>query len=121
MKKILFIAAIFCASFAEAQQQPLYSQYWQNGFVINPAVAGTLGYAEIKTVLRDQWTGLGSENGYSQSPKTNTLSFNSGFGEKNIGLGAYVFTDKIGPISKTGLSAAYAYHIKTGEGSMLSF
>ena len=121
VKRLLFIAVVFSATQATAQQQPLYSQYWQNGFVINPAVAGTLGYTEIKTVLRDQWTGLASENGNSQSPKTNTLSFNSGIGEKNIGLGAYVFTDKIGPVSRSGLSAAYAYHMKAGEKSILSF
>lgn len=121
MKKILIIAAVLTATLANAQQQPLYSQYWQNGFVINPAVAGTLGYCEIKTVLRDQWTGLAEENGISQSPKTNTLSFNSGFAEKNIGLGAYIFSDKIGPVSKTGLSAAYAYHVKAGKESILSF
>ena len=121
MKKILFIIAVFTATIATAQQQPLYSQYWQNGFVINPAVAGTSGYAEFKTVLRNQWTGLSDENGISQSPKTNTLSFQSGIGEKNIGLGAYVFSDKIGPVSRTGLSAAYAYHMRAGKASMLSF
>ncbi len=121
IKKILFTAAIFSAAIATAQQQPLYSQYWQNAFIINPAVAGTLGYTEIKTVLRDQWTGLADEHGYSQSPKTNTLSFNSGLDGKNIGLGAYVFSDKIGPVAKTGLSAAYAYHLKVSDKSILSF
>ena len=114
MKKIFLAGTLFCSTVAFAQQQPLYSQYLQNAFVLNPAIAGTLGYTEIKTVNRYQWTGLAG------APQTNTLSVNSGVDGKNIGLGGYVFTDRLGPVQKTGISATYAYHIKTGKQSMFS-
>jgi type IX secretion system PorP/SprF family membrane protein len=37
-----------------------------------------------------------------------------------MGLGAYLFNDKLGPIQHTGISLSYSYHIKTGENSLLS-
>lgn len=115
MKKIVLATLCFVSVIAHAQQQPLYSQYEHNAFVLNPAFAGTLGYTEIKTVFRSQWTGL--EGG----PQTSTLSFNTGWDDKKIGYGGYVFSDKLGPVTKTGINASYAYHAKVGKESMLSF
>ena len=121
MKKILFGAALMITVGSSAQQLPLFSQYMQNAFVINPAVAGTQGYTEFRSMIRNQWTGLKNETNFGSNPKTTTLSLNTGWDEKKIGIGGYIFTDKIGPVSKTGFNATYAYHIVTGKGSMLSF
>ncbi|HEY6162658.1 MAG TPA: type IX secretion system membrane protein PorP/SprF [Bacteroidia bacterium] len=116
MKKIILIPSLFACAFALAQQQPLYTQYLQNSFVLNPAAAGLQGYTEIRSIIRNQWAGFDNGN-----PKTNTISLNSGWDQKKIGLGGYVFTDKLGPVSKTGLNGTYAYHFKVGKESLLSF
>jgi type IX secretion system PorP/SprF family membrane protein len=120
MKKIILASALLVSAAAAAQQQPLYSQYLQNAFVLNPAVAGVSGITEIRSVIRNQWTGL-EENMNGSNPKTNTVSLSTGWPEKKMGLGAYIFTDKLGPVSRSGVSGTYAYRFKVGNESMLSF
>lgn len=115
MKKIIFIALTFIAETLSAQQLSLYSQYLNNMLVLNPAIAGTMSYTDVRTLIRNQWTGLDGQ------PKTTTVSINTGWDNKHVGLGAYVFTDKLGPVAKTGINGTYAYHFKTGPESMFSF
>ena len=69
MKKLLYI--LFLLLFAAriyAQQVPLYSQYMMNGFLLNPAVAGSEGYTAINLTAREQWLGL------KNAPKTHAVS-----------------------------------------------
>ena len=51
-----------------AQQQPLYSQYMLDAYLVNPAVAGAEGVTAINLTARQQWAG------YAESPKTFALS-----------------------------------------------
>lgn len=110
-------AAAICIQ-ANAQQLPQYSQYLHNGFVLNPSLAGTAGIPELKAVFRSQWAGMKAAN---DNMKISTLSFNAPFREGKLGLGGYIFTDKFGPMSKTGISATYAYHLNLNSTSKLSF
>ena len=136
MKKFLYIlVSLFCfVQFSNAQQVPLYSQYTMNGFLLNPAVAGSEGYTAINLTAREQWLGL------KDAPKTHAISGqtrllkNSYISKKSsirkrapmgsrsgkVGLGAYVFNDKNGPIDRTGIQLSYAYHIRMRR-SQLSF
>jgi type IX secretion system PorP/SprF family membrane protein len=41
-----------------AQQQPYYTQYMLNNFILNPALAGIENYWDIKASYRNQWVGL---------------------------------------------------------------
>lgn len=113
---------------------PLYSQYMMNGFLINPAIAGSDGYTTATLTTRDHW--LGFEN----SPKTYAMSIqsrilwqksqvkrrsskNSGKYSKKtgrVGLGAYVFNDKNALINRTGVQVSYAYHLFI-QNTQLSF
>lgn len=117
MKKIIYIAAttLLFSKALTAQQLPLFSQYVENNFVLNPAVSGTKDYSPLRAVVRNQWSGI------EGSPNTQTLSFHHGFADKKMGFGVHLFNDQIGPVSQTGLSAAYSYHIKITDGSSLSF
>lgn len=115
-----------------AQQVPMYSQYTMNGFLINPSFAGRDGYTTVNLTVREQWTGL------AQAPSTYALSFqtlvlkNSYISKSTsvkkrlvkptkggkVGAGGYVFSDNNGIMRRTGIQAAYAYHIpfeRTGE------
>lgn len=111
---IAFGALLFSAP-SFAQQLPLYSQYMQNDFVLNPAIAGTRDYAPFRSVIRNQWSGLEGQ------PNTQTLSFHNSIKDKKMGYGLYVFNDRIGPVSQVGLNAAYSYRLELGNGSNLSF
>jgi type IX secretion system PorP/SprF family membrane protein len=129
-KKIVLIvsAGLFTAA-SFAQQVPMYSQYVMNGFLINPSLAGRDGYTSINLTIREQWVGFpGAPATYAASFQTRILknsyiSKSTSVKKKtvrptkggNVGLGGYVFNDKNGIMSRTGILAAYAYHLPLGE------
>lgn len=133
LKHFLLITGIIGLSVPGLSQQlPLYSQYVMNKFLINPAVAGSEGYTSFNLTAREQWIG------FKNSPKTHALSVqtrvlknsfiaksasvklkskpNSRSGK--VGLGGYIFDDRTGLISRTGVQFTYAYHIFVGKGQL---
>ena len=136
IKKIFYIVFLwgFILSSAYSQQMPLYSQYMMNGFLLNPAVAGSEGYTAVNLTAREQWIGLpGSPKTHSISAQTRIMK-NSFINKGNsvrihrksasrsgrVGLGGYIFNDINGPVSRTGVQVTYAYHIRM-QNSQLSF
>src|SRR6056297_159838 len=115
MKK-LYIPFFFllCASIANAQQLPQLSQYYMNEYVINPAVAGRDNVFDVRTSQRHQWVGI------TDAPRTYTLSVHGPMFSEKMGMGAYAFTDIVGPTRRTGFQASYAYHLSFSEESHLS-
>lgn len=99
---------------AYSQQLPLYTQYIFNGFLVNPALAGTHNYYQIRTNTRVQWVGI------PDHPITNYLSVYGPDKNRNMGYGCYVFNDVTGPTSRFGVSGAYAYNLSLSEGMRLS-
>ncbi len=130
---ILFLLLLFTDR-SSGQQVPLYSQYMMNGFLLNPAVAGSEGYTAINITAREQWLG------WKDAPSTHALSgqtrlLRNSYISKNasikkrrrmssrsgkVGLGGYIFNDQNGPIGRTGLQLSYAYHIRMRQ-SQFSF
>ena len=131
---IIGFLSCFCSVSAMTQQLPLYSQYMMNGFLLNPAVAGSDGFTTLNLTAREQW--LGFEN----APKTHSFSFQTRVLKKSyiikslsarkkiyrpstkgrVGLGGYIFNDKNGLVQRTGLQLTYAYHIWLDQ-TQLSF
>lgn len=126
MKKIFIVITLILTSLIGfGQQQPLYSQYMLNSYLINPAVAGAEGVTMFNLTVRDQWVG------YKDSPKTYALSaqtriLKTSYRNRSrliksrikkrkpsgrVGLGAMVYNDVNGKVRRTGLQATYAYHI----------
>jgi len=117
-----------------AQQLPLYDQYLYNKFLIDPAHAGSDGYTSFNITAREQWVGYsGAPRTYSISWQTRILKrgykikktiFNqTAFSPKNdgnIGLGAYIFSDRNGLIQRTGFQATYSYHLWLHKSTQLS-
>ena len=116
----------------DAQQVPLYSQYMLNGFLINPAVAGSEGYTAVNITAREQWIGFRDAPGtYALSYQTRILRksyisksasvkkrqrYSSRSGK--VGLGGYVFSDRNGAVERTGLKVSYAYHLFFGNSQL---
>ncbi len=107
MKKyILSFAFILSVAYSvNAQQLPLYSQYMFNGFLLNPGIAGSVDYFPIRLTARQQWTGI------KDAPSTQALSAHYLFESQKLGVGGFVFNDKFGPLSETGIQASFAYHL----------
>jgi len=118
MHKILFPVLVLLATAlqAAAQQRPQYSQYMLNNFLLNPAIAGIEDYADIRVSHRRQWVGL--DGAPVTSYVTAHTPLNKGFGSTRYhkalahhGVGVVFHTDKTGPLRRTGLTGAYAYHL----------
>ena len=116
MKKLLFILLAFNLSLftVKAQQLPLYSQYMLNDFSMNPALAGTQPYFNVKSDCRFQWIGI------TDAPRTYIITFDGPVTPQHIGIGAYVFTDITGPTRRTGFTSSYSYHMKLNSNLNLS-
>lgn len=141
MRRTLILLGILLLGIfqVKAQQLPLYSQYVENGFLLNPAMAGSRMYSPLRLSLRQQWAGV------EGAPETQALSFNKNLGDKcttcnvmgnplarrnkqrGVGVGGYFFNDKYGAVSRTGVELSYAYHLQLNRrrygkaGTKLSF
>jgi len=85
-----------------------------NDFVLNPAIAGTKPYYEIRSASRFQWAGV------IDAPQTMSLSMYGPHSTKDMGFGGYLYNDITGPTSRTGIYGSYAYNIEIKTGIRLS-
>jgi type IX secretion system PorP/SprF family membrane protein len=134
-KKILIIYIVLQLGLLRiaAQETPMYSQYMMNGFLYNPAIAGSEGYTSFNMTSRLQWLGI------KDAPRTYSLSFQTRLLKRNfilkrnsvkqktnfqptrsgrVGLGGAVITDHTGAFSRTGMQFTYAYHIFMGNSQL---
>lgn len=114
---ILFFFALVQSNSIKGQQSSQFSQYILNPVMINPAITGAESYGDITAIYRNQWTG------FEGAPRTASATFNAPyytlFGgssraeeESHSGLGAMIYEDEAGPITRSGYYASYAYHLK---------
>jgi type IX secretion system PorP/SprF family membrane protein len=90
---------------------PVYSQYLQNGLVINPAYTGTREVLSAFLSYRMQWMGT------KGSPLLQSVSFHSPLKNDKVALGLMAQFMKYGVTKSTSIFGDYAYHIrlKTGK------
>ncbi|MFT2008993.1 type IX secretion system membrane protein PorP/SprF [Pontibacter sp. 13R65] len=145
--KALFTLIIVCCFSAAAwcQQRAQFSQYMQNNYLINPAVAGIESYADIRLGYRTQWTGVeGAPNTFYASahtalnkndrnalphrllngkfvkPKTNANRNNRFHVSPHHGIGAIAQIDQAGLLRMSSLNLSYAYHLPLTKNINLS-
>jgi type IX secretion system PorP/SprF family membrane protein len=114
MKARILLWIMLVPIFCQAQQDPIYSQYLLNPFVLNPAYAGLNNNLNAMVGYRVQWAG------FEGQPNTFNGSVHSSFRENKIGAGLLFINDKIGNITNTEVNAAVAYKINLKE-SVFSF
>lgn len=102
---------------AQALLDPPASQYFQNQYLANPAMAGLDSTWRLNAAYRKPWTGI------EGAPVTQYASVDGAFGRRE-GLGLNVFHDKAGLLSRTRAALSYAYSIplsETGQQLRLGF
>lgn len=116
MKKLIIIIAFAAAAFTglQAQQIPLYSQYWYHPFLYNPALTGASGSPQLFFVYRRQWAG------FDQAPETRAATFDMPVMSNKAGFGGYVYNDQSSIFRRWEGSFSYAYHINFAEKHRLS-
>ena len=104
MKKIfnLIIITLTVTCTMVAQEQAVYSQYFVNKFLYNPAVAGLDEEHQLRMNVRAQWTG------FPGSPSTYSISYNGPI-NKNLGLGGVLFTENIAAMTRYKVQMSYAF------------
>ncbi|MGB0423206.1 MAG: PorP/SprF family type IX secretion system membrane protein [Flavobacteriales bacterium] len=88
-----------------AQQLEQFSQFDQQMYILNPAVAGSTDYFEAKAVNRSQWTGV------TDAPRTFAMSLQAPLKNPHVGLGGFLMTDNVGPTRRTSLQFSYTYQL----------
>jgi len=91
---------------------PVYSQYLQNGLVINPAYAGSRGALSAFLSYRMQWMGT------KGSPVIQSVSLHSPMKNDRVALGIMAQFMQFGFTRSTSIYANYAYHIRVGKGKL---
>ena len=113
--KYLFLFYLLISLFiVKGQQIPIYSQFFMNKYVNNSSFAGVNKKFSVSSNHRYQWVGI------TDAPRTYTLSVNGPTKNLKNGVGAYLYTDHVGPTIRTGFQASYAYHLKINEKIKLS-
>lgn len=98
-----FIFNMLSSNKAEAQLNPLSSQYFLNQYQANPAFAGIADGLNINLNYRKQWSNIPG------SPSTQAIT--ADYKMNKVGLGINVFNEKAGSLQRTKAVATYAYHL----------
>jgi type IX secretion system PorP/SprF family membrane protein len=96
------------------QSDPIYAQYLNNPFILNPAYAGHTKNLNASVSFRKQWSG------FDGSPETLNASAHTSLSGNKMGIGLIIVQDRIGVNRNSDVLATYAYRIDLGQ-QVLSF
>ena len=118
MTKIKFCLVIACFFLLNAQLyaqlNPLSSQYFQNTYLANPAMAGMQKGFRVNLAYRNQWSSMPG------SPRNTIVT--SDYQNRRVGLGLSMLKDQAGVLNRTQVLGTYAYHLPlNGTESALHF
>lgn len=99
---------------SNGQQTPIYSQFFQNPYVYNPAYAGQNNRSVAFLSYRKQWIGIDG------APETSTLSFHTP-AKRNIALGGMVYYDKRSLLKSTSVALSFTYKAFITKQQFISF
>lgn len=91
---------------------PVYSQYLQNGLMINPAYTGSRGALSGFLSYRMQWMGT------KGSPVIQSASLHTPMKNDKVALGLMAQFMQFGFTKSTSVYASYAYHVRIGNGKL---
>jgi type IX secretion system PorP/SprF family membrane protein len=112
MKKFnyIFLTVVLSAALkVNAQQLPLFSQYYYNPFVINPGFTGMSDQTQAYLIHRSQWKDMPG------APVTYALTVDGPVQSEKIGLGMSLFNDQAGMFKRTGLYTSYSYKFSIND------
>lgn len=103
----VFLLAAFIQTSVKAQLNPLATQYFQNQYLFNPAMAGIDDGLNINLSARKQWSSIPG------APTTQAIS--ADYLLSRAAFGVNVYADQSGLLKSTRAVATYAYHIPLGQ------
>ena len=108
---VLLFPLVMAEPMVFAQDAPVYEQYVFDNTLLNPAFTGLVDMIQVKAAHRQQWMGFGVEN----TPHTTFLMLRSRFKNRDGGMGGFVYNDKNGANSQTGvqLNGSFQFLMRT--------
>ncbi|HEY3404253.1 MAG TPA: type IX secretion system membrane protein PorP/SprF [Ohtaekwangia sp.] len=99
------VGSLVLVSLSWAQQYPVFSQYYFNELVINPAYAGANVQLSATAMYRNQWVN------FPGAPRTFNFSGHTALMKNKIGVGLMINHDEIGSYKNEHIYASYAYKL----------
>jgi type IX secretion system PorP/SprF family membrane protein len=93
---------------SQALLEPSGTQYFQNQYLSNPAMAGVDKGLRLNAAYRRQW------NGVDGAPVTKFLTADYAATDR-VGVGLNLFNDVAGLINRTRVGLTYAYHLPLSD------
>ena len=116
MKKfILLTGLVFGAMQALAQQEYSFTNYFEVNSFYNPAATGASDVHGVTGLFRRQWVG------FEGTPLTGGVVYDTRLDKYRMGLGGYVFTDRVGATFMTNVAVNYSYSLKLNDDLQLAF
>jgi type IX secretion system PorP/SprF family membrane protein len=109
------IAMLTLTGVMHAQQLPLYSQYYAIPFLQNPSLAGNTEWVNASLIHKSMWKDIPG------APVTSALTVEGPIQEKNIGLGAIVFSDVTDILQRMGFGTSYSYRFNINDDNRILF
>ena len=114
MKRIIIISALALSNLVNAQQDPQFTQYFDNYLHVNPAYAGSSGMLSATAIHREQWVG------FDGAPRSTTFSLHTPLNYRSVGLGLTAVNDQIGPIKQNMVYVDFSYTLRLGKTARLA-
>jgi len=93
----------------------MWSQYFINDLIYNPAVSGSKDYNQFTIQTRQQWLG------FEGAPLSANISYHGSLNNRSA-MGGYLEHDRTNPSNQTNLQINYAYHVPlNADNTYLSF
>lgn len=115
MKKIAALIMGFVWVNGFAQQDPHFTQFFDNTLFVNPAYAGSKDVLNITTLHREQWVG------FAGRPISTTLSVHSPLKYRSLGVGITYINDNVGPVKQNLFYGDFSYTLRFKNKSRLAF
>ena len=117
MKRAFFplIFILLNSFYGAAQQDPHFTQYFDNMLFVNPAYAGSNKLLSATAIHREQWIG------FDGAPSSTTFSLHSPLPYESVGVGFTAVRDVIGPTKQTMFYGDFSYTLRFKSKGSLSF
>ena len=105
----VIIGSVLCTiivQMALGQQEPQFTQYFDNTLFVNPAYAGSRGAMNMTAIHREQWVG------FDGRPRSTTFSLHSPLKYESVGVGLTLVNDQLGPITQRMVYGDFSYSLK---------
>lgn len=103
----MFLSIALLQTTVKAQLNPLATQYFQNQYLFNPAMAGINPGLNVNLTARKQWSSIPG------SPNTQAIS--ADYLLSRAAFGVNVYSEQSGLLKSTRSVATYAYHIPLSQ------